>query len=1186
LFLKRIKISGFKSFARTLIINFDSPLTAIVGPNGSGKSNIVDAIRWAIGEQSAKTLRGSRMSDVIFAGSESHKALDKAEVTIYFNNSDRVLDIDKNNVSISRRVNDSGESDYLINNKICRKKDIDELLLDTGIGRDSYSIIGQGKIDSIINSKPEVLRVLFEEAAGITKHKQRKEETLKKLDRTKRDLQRVEDLIWELEKQLAPLKKEVKKTKKFKRLKDELDRIEQSYYYNRWYIYNEKMNKTKLNIDDLKEKLKYEENKYKELEKLSHINIVEKESIENKLNNRKENLQLNKSKENEANNNVKILTERKNSLLREKKDLIFQIEEWEKKLANYYSSKKEITENINKFQKKENNIEDKISLKNKAISLLMDDIKEKKDMLSLLRNNIFNDDDKLNELKTRRDRLEEKSKYTELKIEGSINKRNQYDRDYKEIITESSKLENNLDELKNNINIINLQLKKLKDERGILKKDISNIDKKIKDTNDEINKKKSRLSFIKEQKNSMEGYYRGVKNYLKNSDDFDGFVGVVADLLKVEKKYEKAIETSLGSKMQNIVVKDDLAAKEGINFLKKNNAGRATFLPLNMVKGKKLNLNKFNLDNFKGYCGLAMDLLTYDNNIDNVIKYLLGSTIVVADIEASTLIAKYINNRLRIVTLDGDVISRSGAITGGSRTGNNISILSRSREINDLKKELQRLIETKDNLMDSFNNKNQKLENIELKLKNLEESLNKIKFKKDYLLEKINTREKEKNIIMTKISELDEEFASYHDELGSIDREKEEIINKLKNMEKDFTYEQKDITNRETEINNLETDFYNLKDELSSLKIELTKVIQKRKNMLNEFKRFSGQIEDNEEKINISKEKINNIDLKLKKIDKKIIDLKNNIEIYIKNINKLKKECDKLEIELIIKVDKKSSLEDRMISSQNNISVIKEDFHKINLKIERYDYKINDFKSRLKEKFDRLPENMDSESMMKIKAPGEINAKISELKNSIKQLGEVNTKAIKEHENLNKRYVFLENQRDDLIKAKESILAIIKDVDNIMGEMFFEAYLQVKEEFEVVFKDLFTGGKAELILTNADDLLNTGVEISAQPPGKKLKKLSLMSGGERALTAIALLFAFLKVNPGPFYILDEIDAALDDANVVRFAEFINRYSKYVQFVIITHRRYMMNEIDSIYGISMEESGISKLVSLKVNEMTY
>ncbi len=1182
MFLKKIKIDGFKSFAKAIVVSFPAPLTAIVGPNGSGKSNIVDAIRWAMGEQSAKSLRGSRMSDIIFAGSDDFKPLSKASVTLYFDNSTGALPVEKKLIRIKRTVSDDGQSDYYLNGSSCRLKDIEELLMDTGLGKDSYSIVGQGKIDSILNSKPEKLRELFEEAAGIVKHKTRKQEAEKRMDKTRQDLQRIKDLVWELDKQVKPLKRSAEKASKYQRLKEELKELEINLLLDRWEDNYQLLGETREDEEVLRKKVYSLEEELNKANSILEQKIEELEFEEVFLDELQKKLYQTKTKKEQADNNLKVLAERNNGLIREKRTNEEQLESIKNDQTNLIQKKEIINKDIDRIKAEEDNINNKIEMLTGELNQVRELIKEKKDQLFDRRNSILNENMERNEIHSELEKSKGKARYLEHEIEKMAEKRKNISRQLDDNVIQENETAKSIKEIEKELINNNNELKSFKKQEEKIDSCIKDTTTNIENIKDKKNHNESRLKILQDMEDDYQGYFRGVKNILNKDRKITGIIGVVADLIDVEKKYELAIETALGAKLQNVVTEDDRVARKAVKYLKSSSGGRATFLPLNMVKGRKTTVEKLHIDNMEGYLGVASDIIAYDERLNQVMLSLLGKTIVARDLDSATEISKKIKSSLKIVTLDGEFINTTGAITGGSQKNNNRGLLGRSREIEELKETVIKYDSKYNHLIEQIENyKTEKKGCNQLQEKKLQQ-IKELEFKKNDLNKDLFSIQKEENRLETDLKLIDRDFEDYHKQLGNNDNLIQRLEGQLSTINSEHDKVKDQINNKENEVKRLEKSEEKLNKEITENRVEMATITQKKNNMLSENNNIIDELKNLSMKEKDIRNMINELVDKLGKIDNRRKELEKLKEEFAVQIKKMDTEYNINQEAFKKKEEDVKELQNRYNKKQQDLSIIKDEYHKIDLKITRLEDKNIQIADRLIEEYEVSPEE-GIEERIEINNYAQVSHKIKEFKDAIKQLGPVNIGAIKEYEELINRLEYLRDQQEDLLQARASIEKVIKELEKRMTERFYQTFAEVKDQFENTFEQLFDGGKAELRLTKPENLLETGVEIEAQPPGKQLKKLTLMSGGERALTAIALVFAFLKVNPSPMYILDEIDAPLDDANVKRFANYLKEYSEFVQFLVITHNKLMMTEANVIYGITMEEKGVSKLVSLKLDE---
>jgi len=1182
LFLKKIKIKGFKSFANTINLKFDIPITAIVGPNGSGKSNIVDAVRWVLGEQSAKNLRGSEMADVIFAGSEKLPPSSSAEVSLFLDNSERILDIETDEVKISREVTQDGSSDYLINDSKCRLKDVNELLMDTGLGNNSYSIVSQGKITQIINSKPENLRELFEEAAGISKHKSRKNDAEKRLDKTTANLQRIKDLVWELEKQFDKVKKDAKKAREYKKLKSELEEIEINLLLDKHDDYSEIISELKEKKDSLEA----------EIDKKEKITSSKKEKLHNKkeklrdleisYDDKKDEFYQLKTKSDEVKNRINIIEERKNNLKREKDELKNEVTNLKEDLTE---KKDQLTKLENKFEKEKTKLDlwaEKKDGVEKDYEIRVEHLKKLRSELNKYRENLIEENVDINQLRRDFDKLEEKIKYKQQVLSDQRDQKEQILKDKAQLenkVEKNNKLQN---ETKEQIQQAQYEIEKLNNNLNKYQEQYDELENKYEDIQDKLYKKKSRREFIEDLKKEYSGFYKGVKNILKESDRFPKLHGAVAELIDVKKEYETAIETTLGNKLQNVVVENDQTAKNCINYLKENKSGRATFLPINSIKSYgRINTHSFN--NEDGYLGLALDFVKFNEKYNKVMEYLLANTIIADNLDAAIKISNIIDKKHKLVTLEGDVIFPGGSVSGGSKQNKKNNLLSREREINELETEIEKFNDQIDEIVKKGLDIKDKIEKMEKRKDELKDSHQKLKLKLENLKENKKELKHQTDEINEKLTNIEQKIESGMEELSSLKEKKNNLSSLFEKNSQNYDEEKDIINQKQATIDKLSDEIESLREKLTDVRVNFATQQEKLKSLDKEINNLNEAIQTNQESQTSKQERIEDIkeeieDLSERKVkllkqkedfENKVEKASDDLEELDQSLDKMRKEHEELEIEV-----------EKLNEKLNNK---KEELHQINLRYTRKNDKIESIEERLYNEYNFDIDNDQYEERQRVENPDQVENRVNELREQISQLGSVNLGSIEEYEELKERLDYLHEQQSDLEEAKESITNIITRIEETMMDKFKTSFYQIKEEFEEVFVDLFNGGRAELSLVDEEALLDTGVEITAQPPGKKLKKLTLLSGGERALTAIALVFALLRVNPSPFYILDEIDAPLDDVNVVRFSNFLKEYTDFAQFIVVTHRKHMMTAVDNIYGLTMTDRGVTELVSLNLKE---
>ncbi|MVX64514.1 chromosome segregation protein SMC [Clostridium chromiireducens] len=1184
MFLKSLEIRGFKSFADKTELKFRKGVTAVVGPNGSGKSNISDAVRWVLGEQSVKVLRGGKMEDVIFAGTQFRKPVGLAQVSLTLDNSDEKLATEYNEVTVSRRIFRSGESEYLINNSKCRLKDVTNLFVDTGIGKEGYSLIGQGKIEAILSGRPEDRRSLLEEAAGIVKYKNRKEEAEKKLSNTDDNLVRINDILSTYKDRIEPLRIEREKALEFNELSKDLKKKEVSIIVHtinkmeeELKYFNEDLESRTKEIEEKRKEISSDKLKLKELE--NEIEKLEKKNLEDK--------------------------EQYYSL----KELI---SENEKGIQLYHERIKSFEEKINRNNYELNDIsikinqisENKIILKEELANRLEEQKLKNQDILNLEEYNTQNSMElkKIEEqLKSLREgEFELLRSNSDIKNEITIlNKDISLREEKKETLNSSiSSLENNIvinlatykdlsndiESKKDKIKLLNLKIVDDKKKLGILSANLTKKENELRELNGVLTKLDANRSMLENLEKHYEGYNRSVKSLMESihkeriakADD----TKVLGEIFTVDKRYETAIEIALGAAISNVITKNEEVAKVLISYLKKNNLGRATFLPLNIIKGRKLELDR-NITSANGYIGIASDIISYNKEYSNIIDYALGRTIICSNMDSALNIARIGKYNYKIVTLEGEVINPGGALTGGSIKGKNSNVLGRKREIEEL---IENISEKKKHC-EELSNTVQALKN---EIKNLDES---ILNQRDEVHERnieLTKKESEMNGLQSDTDTLKRNLEMAKEELKRTVNEKEMYLQKLmikedeiKSLENENTSNKSKSTELENLIKAKLQEVNDCESNLTEMKINKATLDEAIENKKNEFSRMEKEIHD----FKVKNELLNKENAESRN---SIEGLNLDIEVKNKNINDNTIIINKLELnfkdEEILKEKLKQDFKDKdnLISGiLDEVSVKEMEVNKKEIVKAKKEADKEHIYKKLNEELElTFAEALDiCESVTDEEA---LRQEISITKGKITKLGLVNLAAIEEYEEIKEKYEFMSTQAEDLENAKKELIGVIEEMTSEMKILFKENFKVLNYNFNETFKDLFKGGSAELILGEGDEL-TANIDINVEPPGKRLQNINLMSGGEKVLSAIALLFAILKMKPTPFCILDEIEAALDDANVYRYAEFLKMFSQNTQFIIITHRKGTMEVSDIIYGVTMEEKGISKVVSVDLSD---
>lgn len=1181
MYLKAIQVHGFKSFANKIVFDFHNGITGIVGPNGSGKSNVADAVRWVLGEQSAKQLRGASMQDVIFAGTESRKPLGYAYVAITLDNSDKKLPVDFEEVTVARRVYRSGESEYSINGKNCRLKDVQELFYDTGIGKEGYSIIGQGQIDRILSGKPEERRELFDEAAGIVKFKRRKQQAQKNLEEEKKNLTRINDILSELEKQVGPLERQSAKAKEYLKLKEELK------------IYD--VNLFLLETKRLQEELKAVEEK---------ISIAQ-----NDLNDTRESFDKTK----EAYDKTGLAIEDANETLDKARDELNQAKLLREKLEGQINLLKEqirsAQRNDEVMKQRKMTLQEDIAQKQQSLESMKE---ERESMLLALNQAKGGRNKEAEELEALQVEMGELSRIIEQGKNDIIqsandkattkSKMSRYDAMLEQITMRKAELNSRLlqaksedDEQEEVIAKFSKELTQVKDKITQIKQEgkqlegrFKEVQTEIKEKNEALNqanmtyhKEKSRLDSLRNITERYDGYGNSIRKVMEKKDSEKGILGVVADLIKVEKKYEIAVETALGGTIQNIVTDDEQTAKRMIQYLKENRFGRATFLPLTSI-GKGEEFRRKEVLKEKGVIGLADTLVQAEEKYQGLTKYLLGRTVVLDNIDNAIALAKKYAHSLRIVTLEGESLNPGGSMSGGAFK-NASNLLGRRREMEELEKQVEQCSKTQKTLTESIEGLRQEREAIRTKVEELKQDLQECYLQENTAKLKVDEAEARKQENETGRAGLRMEATEIENQISEIRLSKEAIESALKQAE---SYEQEleeKIKQAQEDLNQKSEQEQLLSEKVKNAEMSLSSIQQKEEFIRQNEDRIRRELKNSQEELEQlskdgeqSKEDIKNKEQQITDLTVAVTDSEESAKGKEDGIQ-----------EILEKREQLFQVQKSCVSKREELSVRMSD-------LDKETYRLNSQKEKLEDAETAQNNYMWEEyeltynSALELKTEGiddllEIKKYVSSLKGDIKKLGDVNVNAIEEYKEVGERYEFLNAQRNDLVESEEKLKQIIIELDEGMRRTFTEKFEEIKVEFDKVFKALFGGGKGTLELMEDEDILEAGIKIIAQPPGKKLQNMMQLSGGEKAMSAIALLFAIQNLKPSPFCLLDEIEAALDEANVSKFANYLHKLTKHTQFIIITHRRGTMAVTDRLYGITMQEKGISTLVSVNLIE---
>ncbi|MGX0165221.1 chromosome segregation protein [Staphylococcus capitis] len=1176
-YLKSIDAIGFKSFADHTNVQFDKGVTAIVGPNGSGKSNITDAIKWVLGEQSAKSLRGSKMEDIIFSGAEHRKAQNYAEVKLKLDNHSKKLQIDSDELVVTRRLYRSGESEYYLNNDRARLKDIIEIFLDSGLGKEAFSIISQGRVDEILNAKPIDRRQIIEESAGVLKYKKRKAESINKLDHTEDNLTRVEDILYDLEGRVEPLKEEAAIAKEYQQLSKQMEQSDVIVTVHDIDQYNEDNTQLDQRLNELKSQQADKEAQQAQVNQLLQKYKGERQQVDYDI----EKLNYELVKTTEA---YEQLAGKLNVLEERKKNQSETNARYEEELENLNAQMKTIEHDKHQNEETLNELKDKQKHLNKEVQ----------DLESLLYVSDEKHDEKLEEIKNNYYTLmsEQSDVNNDIRfLEHTINeneaKKSRLDSRLVEAFNQLKEIQNNINETEKSNKISKKALSEAEQQIHRIEKDLTKSKKQQSEYEDKLyqayrynEKLKSRIDSLATQEEDCTYFFNGVKHILKaKNNELKGIHGAVAEVIDVPSQMTQAIETALGASLQHVIVDSEKDGRQAIQFLKQRNLGRATFLPLNVIKPRHIASDiKDIARQTEGFIDIASDAVKVSSKYQSVIENLLGNTIIVNDLKHANELARAIRYRTRIVTLEGDVVNPGGSMTGGGARKSK-SILSQKDELSTMRHQLEDYQRQTADFERHFKESKDKAEQLSEQYFEASQQYNTLK-------EKVHHHELELDRLKTQETHLKNEHEEFEFEKNDgyqSDKSKETLTQKqarLSEIQQQLTELESEIerytqlskegkestTKTQQQLHQKQSDLAVVKERIKSQKIEIERLVK--------------QQESTQQQINTVEEKIKLFNSDEMMGEQAFENLKSQIQEQEEARDQLNKQHEELKQQRINLNETIEKNESQLQVCHQDILAIENHYQDIKAKQSKLDVLINHAIDHLNDVYQLTVER--ARTLYESNEPIEsLRKKVKLTKMSIDELGPVNLNAIEQFEELNERYTFLNEQRTDLREAKETLEQIINEMDREVEGRFKDTFHAVQDHFTTVFKQLFGGGQAELRLTE-DDYLSAGVDIIVQPPGKKLQHLSLLSGGERALSAIALLFAILKVRSAPFVILDEVEAALDEANVIRYAQYLNELSEQTQFIVITHRKGTMEFSDRLYGVTMQESGVSKLVSVNLN----
>jgi len=1181
-FLKAIQIQGFKSFADKIKLDLQPGLSVIVGPNGSGKSNVADAVRWVLGEQSAKSLRGSKMEDVIFAGSVARRPVGMAEVSLIFDNATGLFALDYEEVVITRRVYRDGEGQYFINRTPCRLKDIQELFMDTGSGKEGFSIIGQGRVEEILNLKSEERRLLIEEVAGISKYRLRKKEASKKLDDTQQNVDRLSDIIAEVEARIEPLSQQAEVAKNSKRLHTELEETEIKLIVNELFETNNKLIKSQTSLQEINQKLTVLTTQIAEEENISMRGKYELNQMEERVSNLQSEVYALESKVKEVTHALSLLSERQGYAQEQLTRVEAEMGTTQDKITQ---SDMKITSLTGKQAVLQNNLREVSQILRekdarltelKALSggTRLEDLKaeifEEMSNKSKLNNGLLEIEHNKTTLQRQEIQLNEDAKTKDTQHETLL-------QEIREQETEKNRIDNRQTALQQKIALIKQNIENKKNEQRTFEEKRTNMVRNM-------DQASARLHALQTLEDNLEGYQKGVKQTIfavrKGEIQCDSLYGTVAENMEVEAKFEVAIETALGNMLQNIIVETTEDGKHCIAYLKKTNNGRATFLPREAIRGTRVTLDQ-KTSNHSGFQGLAVDLVHYEAHFKDIMESLLGRILVADNMDSAIEIARANNYRLRVVTLQGDQVNLGGSLTGGSTRNQSSGLLSRPREIEEITEKITALrldLEAKKQewaaLTQELQNLIQDKESREAELTNLSET---------------------KGILMVERKHKEDRKAQLEESSRILQYEMVDVLSQLHTLNEREVTTKHLIAEVEQKLETLQAEQIDLENRVKQTNIQVQALTEEITSARVEAARWEQELNQTHQAIQEERERLQRNQLYIADREQERIRVQQSQEELLKNqaeaetsIHETTQQLNDQKYRLVQLRKEKEAFstdaikqEEAILHKRKNAKEMEQQIHQYDLRMARWQTEWETGCLRLQEEYSLTWEQAQQHLSQEKKE--DLQEKVLSLKAQIEELGPVNYTALEEYPEALKRFDFMTTQRNDLIEAANSLRQLIGELDKSMIERFEQGFKAVNDAFKEVFKQLFNGGYAELQLDDPDNLLETGVKIIAQPPGKKAQLLSLLSGGERSFTAIALLFAFLKVKPSPFCLLDEIEAALDEANVKRFVQYLHTLSDHTQFIVISHRRGTMESADRLYGITMEESGISKLLTVELED---
>lgn len=1182
MYLKRIEIAGFKSFADRTKIEFEEGVTAVIGPNGSGKSNITEAIRWVLGEQSAKSLRGGKMPDIIFAGSESRKQLNIAEVTVVLDNTDNYLPLGFSEVSVTRRYRRTGESDFFINKKACRLKDIQDLFMDSGLGKESFSIISQGKVEAIFASKPEDRRGIFEEAAGVLKYKQRKRKAEQKLFETEDNLSRVQDIIYELEDQLTPLAAQSEAAKEFLALKKELTAADVSLTVAKIKQTRDSWESAKTDFEELSKTVEEKSRFIQQTEQQLGTLREKRGSLDEQLETGQQQLLHLSEALKQTEGQKALLSERSKNTQKTSAEYRETLNEQRKKKADAQANLQEV-----QMQQADKQTE-KIALEEKIQQLTNEAEKYKKSPKELLEDlrgtyvELMQESANVsNELKY----LERQYTQETAKNQQSVTRFEALRDQLEELTEQQSAAQTKTKTLEAQLTEEQEHYRRLAEEKNVAQQQLQKEQQLMYDMMSQVQQARARQKSLQEIQENYSGFYQGVRSVLQHKEQLSGIVGAVAELIEVPEKYTLAIETALGASAQHIIVENEKDARQGITFLKKQRSGRGTFLPLTTIKPRSLGAHHYQaIKDVDGFLGVASELVSFSENVAPVMQNLLGAIVIARDLDSANLLAHQLRYQVRVVSLDGDVMNAGGSMTGGAtKQGNRGNLFNQGHELAEWTKRYEEINQ-------ALQAKEAFVRDLQAKVADQTESLETLRTQGEQTRLAYQEAQSSVERVAAELTRLQKEQSLFSYEA----KELESFLNDYQVQKETLEFKQVELKTQQDKINqeiqqlNEESD--QLEEKRAGINAELSRLQADYAVLDERLLYLERQALGFEEQINELTNQIVNLENQLLALSSDSSDHEESEESLTQRLTELATAREHLQEQLAVWKEMRQSLQQQVDQADSELTEANREQKQLlarqsqaDVQKNRYELKLDNALAYLQEEYSLTFEGAEAQADPEIDQQV-AQTEVSRLKQAIEKLGPVNLNAIEQYQQVEERYDFLTTQRDDLLSAKEQLFETMDEMDDEVKTRFFTTFQAIREKFNVVFPNMFGGGRAELVLTDPDDLLNTGIEIEAQPPGKKLQSLSLLSGGERALTAIALLFSIIQVRPVPFCVLDEVEAALDEANVARFGRYLSAFQNDTQFIVVTHRKGTMEAADVLYGVTMQESGVSKIISVRLEEV--